>query len=206
MSGSGAGSAHHGLAACRPWPGIAITIETAIADVEIELFHTLYEVAFGPLRSEAIARQVLYRNEFHAEMIDSRVDKIVARTDSGEPVGLTTLTRHLDTVPWISPEYFATRFPQHAARDAIYYAGFTLVTPTARHGAAFHAMISTVVQILAAAGGVVGWDICSYNNSQFSFADALRSAVGEQANAEVAVEDSQTYYAARFVSDADQGG
>ncbi|MEV5649882.1 hypothetical protein AB0L57_16695 [Nocardia sp. NPDC052254] len=185
---------------------MVITVETAIPDTEIELFHELYEVAFAPLRSRAIARQVLHRNEFHAEMTDTRVDKIVARTGTGEPIGLTTLTRHLDTVPWISPEYFATRFPQHAARDAIYYAGFTLVTPTARHGAAFHAMISTVVRILAAAGGVVGWDICSYNNSQLSFADALRNAVGEQANVEVAVEDSQTYYAARFVSDADQGG
>ncbi len=188
------------------WPGIAITVETAIAEDETELFHELYELAFGPLRSRAIARQVLHRNEFHAEMTDTRVDKIVARTETGEPIGLTTLTRHLDTVPWISPEYFATRFPQQAERDAIYYAGFTLVAPTARHGAAFHAMISTVVRILAAAGGVVGWDICSYNNSQLSFSDALRNAVGEQANVEVAVEDSQTYYAARFVSDADQGG
>ncbi|AHH16442.1 hypothetical protein NONO_c16410 [Nocardia nova SH22a] len=188
------------------WPGVVITVETAIPDAEIELFQELYEVAFGPLRSRAIARQVLHRDEFHLEMTDTRVDKIVARTETGTPIGLTTLTRHLDTVPWISPEYFATRFPQHAERDAIYYAGFTLVTPTARHGAAFHAMISTVVRILAAAGGVVGWDICSYNNSQLSFADALRNAVGEQANVEVAVEDSQTYYAARFVSDADQGG
>ncbi|WP_227983695.1 hypothetical protein [Nocardia spumae] len=194
-------------AAGTAWPGVAVTVETAIPDAEIELFHTLYEQAFGPLRARAAARQVLHRNEFRAEMTDTRVDKIVARSRTGAPIGLTTLTRHLDTVPWISPEYFATRFPQHAERGAIYYAGFTLVTPTARHGVAFHAMISTVVQILAAAGGVVGWDICSYNNSQFSFADALRSAVGEEANVDVAVEDSQTYYAARFVSDdADQGG
>lgn len=189
------------------WPGVEITLEATIADAEIELFHDLYEQAFGPLRAQAAARQVLHRNEFRAEMTDTRVDKIVARTPAGKPIGLTTLTRHLDTVPWISPEYFATRFPQHAERNAIYYAGFTLVTPTARHGVAFHAMISTVVQILAADGGVVGWDICSYNNSQFSFADALRSAIGEQANVEVAIEDSQTYYAARFIDDdADQGG
>lgn len=189
-----------------PWPGVDITIEPAIGEAEIEVFQSLYEHAFAPLRTRAIARQVLHRNEFRDEMSDTRVDKIVARTE-GTPVGLTTLTRHLETVPWISPEYFATRFPQHAARNAIYYAGFTLVTPSARHGVAFHAMISTVVQILAADRAVVGWDICSYNNSQFSFADALRNAVGEEANIEVAVEDSQTYYAARFVTDdADQGG
>lgn len=189
------------------WPGIDITIEATIAEAEIDLFHDLYEHAFAPLRTRAIARQVLHRNEFREEMADPRVSKIIARGASGEPVGLTTLTRNLDTVPWISPEYFAARFPQHADRNAIYYAGFTLVTSTARHGVAFHAMISTVVQVLAADRAVVGWDICAYNNSQFSFADALRSAVGEQANVEVAVEDSQTYYAARFSTvDADQGG
>jgi len=189
------------------YAGVVVTVESVIARAEIEVFHTRYEQAFGPLRSRAIARQVLHPNEFRDEMSDNRIDKIVARTIDGTPVGLTTLTRHLETVPWISPEYFATRFPQHAERNAIYYVGFTLVTPTARHGAAFHAMISTVVQILAADRAVVGWDICSYNNSQLSFADALRSAVGEQANVEVAVEDSQTYYAARFIAeDADQGG
>jgi hypothetical protein len=38
------------------WPGVEITIETAIADAEIDLFHDLYEQAFGPLRARAIAR------------------------------------------------------------------------------------------------------------------------------------------------------
>ena len=44
---------------------------------------------------------------------------------------MSTLTRHLETVPWISPEYFAYHFPEHTARDAVYYLGFTLVSRTA---------------------------------------------------------------------------
>ncbi|WP_019930612.1 hypothetical protein [Nocardia sp. BMG111209] len=186
---------------------IHVGIETTIPDAEIDAFHRLYETAFGPLRTRAIARQVLYRNEFHEEMTDPRVQKHVARTTGGTPVGLSTLTRHLETVPWISPDYFAARFPLHAARGAIYYAGFTLVDPTARQGTAFHAMITSIVRILAAERAVVGWDICSYNNSRFSFADALRAALDEQADADVAVEDAQTYYAARFTGDyVDKGG
>jgi hypothetical protein len=186
---------------------IRVGIETTIPDAEIDGFHRLYEAAFGDLRTRAIARQVLHRNEFHEEMIDPRVQKHVARTTDGTPVGLSTLTRHLETVPWISPDYFAARFPLHAARNAIYYAGFTLVDPTARQGTAFHAMITSIVRILAAEHAVVGWDICSYNNSRFSFADALRAALDEHANADVAVEDTQTYYAARFTGDdVDKGG
>ncbi|WP_040781516.1 hypothetical protein [Nocardia pneumoniae] len=186
---------------------ISVTVETSIPDERIEMFHRLYEEAFGPLRAKAIARQVLHPEEFREEMSDPRVQKHVAHARSGEPVGVTTLTRHLETVPWISPDYFAARYPEHAARDAIYYAGFTLVAPTARQGAAFHAMIKSVVQILVAERAAVGWDICSYNNTRFSFADSIRAVLDEQANVEVAVEDSQIYYAARFTGDgATKGG
>ncbi|WP_406232301.1 hypothetical protein [Nocardia sp. NBC_01009] len=185
-----------------------VTVETTIPDDRIDMFHLLYEEAFGPLRTKAIARQVLHHAEFRAEMVDPRVLKHVARTTAGEPIGVTTLTRHLETVPWISPDYFAARYPEHAARDAIYYAGFTLVASSARQGAAFHAMIKSVVQVLVAERAAVGWDICSYNNTRFSFADSIRAVLDEQeANVEVAVEDSQTYYAARFTGDgATKGG
>ncbi|NEW41009.1 hypothetical protein GV794_06235 [Nocardia cyriacigeorgica] len=176
-----------------------VTVETTIDGESVELFHGLYEQAFGALRAKAAARQVLHREEFLAEMSDSRVLKYVARTGTGEPVGVTTLTRHLETVPWISPEYFSARYPEHAAREAIYYAGFTLVAPSARQGAAFHVMIESVVRVLVAERATVGWDICSYNNTRFSFADGIRAVLEEQADVEVAVEDSQTYYAARFI-------
>ncbi len=185
---------------------VHVTVETTITEDRIEMFHRLYEEAFGPLRTKAIARQVLHRSEFREEMIDPRVQKYVARTGDGEPIGVTTLTRHLETVPWISPDYFAARYPEHAARNAIYYAGFTLVAPSARQGAAFHAMIKSVVQVLVAQRAAVGWDICSYNNTELSFADSIRAVLDEQANVEVTVEDSQTYYAARFTEDATTKG
>ncbi|WP_431971141.1 pyruvoyl-dependent arginine decarboxylase [Nocardia sp. bgisy134] len=93
-----------------------------------------------------------------------------------------------------------------AARHS-YYAGFTLVVPSARQGAVFHAMIKSVVQILVAERAAVGWDICSYNNTQLSFADSIRAVLDEQTDVEVAVEDSQTHYAAQFTRDgATKGG
>ncbi|BDU08048.1 hypothetical protein [Nocardia cyriacigeorgica] len=176
-----------------------VTVETTIEPERAERFHELYEQSFGPLRTRAAARQVLHRDEFLAEMSDPRIHKHVARTGSGEPVGVTTLTKYLETVPWISPEYFNARYPEHAARDAIYYAGFTLVAPSARQGAAFHVMIESVVRVLVAERAAVGWDICSYNNTRFCFADGIGAVLEEQADVEVAVEDSQTYYAARFI-------
>lgn len=186
--------------------GLHVTVETVVPDDGIAMFQRLYEETFGPLRTKAAARQVLHPEEFRAEMTDPRVLKHVARSATGDPIGLTTLTRHLETVPWISPEYFAARYPEHAARNAIYYAGFTLVAPTMRQGAAFHVMIGSVVQILVAERAAVGWDICSYNNTRFSFADSIRAVLDEQAEVEVAVEDSQTYYAALFTGNGAMKG
>ncbi|MFI2279395.1 hypothetical protein [Nocardia beijingensis] len=52
-------------------------------------------------------------------------------------------------------------------------------------------MIKSVVQTLVAERAAVGWDICSYNNTRFPFAGSIRAVLDEQANVEVAVEDSQ---------------
>ncbi|MEV0245493.1 hypothetical protein AB0H76_02765 [Nocardia sp. NPDC050712] len=159
------------------------------------------------MRTKAIARHVLHPEEFRAELLDPRIQKHVTRTALGEPVGMATLTRHLETVPWISPDYFWARYPEHAARNAIYYLGFILVAPTARQGPAFHAMIESVVQVLVADRAAVGWDICSYNNTHRSIIDRLLAVLDRQANVEVAVEDSQTYYTALFAEDgATKGG
>ncbi|CAM4190056.1 hypothetical protein NONI108955_13650 [Nocardia ninae] len=185
---------------------LRITVETKIPDDQIAIFHRLYEESFGPLRTKTIVKQVLDPDEFHAEMVDPRVDKHVAWNDVGEPIGLTTLTNHLETISWISPEYLTARYPEHAARDAIYYVGITLVAPSARQGPAFRAMIESVVQVLVADRAAVGWDVCSYNNTRFWFTECVQ-AVLDAANLEVSVEDSLTFYRAWFTGDgATKGG
>ena len=92
----------------------------------------LYRPAFEPLKVRSAARQVLTRGEFLEQMRDERVDKYVAWENGSEPIGMITLTRHLESVPWISPDYFAARYPEHWARNAIYYIGFILAHPRNR--------------------------------------------------------------------------
>ena len=97
-----------------------------------EALYRLYRPAFEPLKVRSAARQVLTRSEFFDQMRDDRVDKYVAWENGAEPIGMITLTRHLESVPWISPEYFAARYPEHWARNAIYYLGFILAHPRNR--------------------------------------------------------------------------
>ena len=134
-----------------------------------EQFWPLYEEAFGPLRIKAAARQVLTRDEFIAEITDPRVWKYIAWDESGEPIGLTTLTDDLSVVPWISPEYYAHHYPDHWERRAVFYLGFTLVKPSMRHARVLMSMLRPTILRLASRSSICAYDVCGYNDATFRF-------------------------------------
>jgi len=179
-------------------PAATVSVETVVPTEASRMFFELYLAAFAPMRTRAAARNVLHEEEFYAEMSDPRVDKYVAWNPAGAPVGLTTLTNDLRTVPWISPEYYAAQFPEHTTRNAVYYLGFTLVHPDARRGTTFTDMIGQVVARLVADRAVVGCDICAYNNSALSFDKNIIKMLTAAAEVSVEVLDTQTYYSAEF--------
>jgi hypothetical protein len=152
---------------------VRITIETAIDNEHAETFYELYLAAFGPLRTQAAARQVLHRSEFFAEMTDARVWKYVAWEDEDTPIAITTLTKSLETVPWISPEYFRARFPDYAGRDAIYYLGFSLVHPQNRYPRVLEQTFRLAMQRLVADRGICAYDLCAFNADR-GFADRIQ--------------------------------
>jgi hypothetical protein len=172
---------------------VQVTVEPEITGPTMDRFWDLYQSAFAPLQTRSAARQVLTDEEFFAEMTDSRVDKYIA-WDGDAPIGLSTLTRRLETVPWISPEYFQVTYPEYAARDAIFYLGFTLTDPGRRQAGAYVAMISAVISTIAAADGICGYDVSAYHRDEMRYADNLERFIKRRAPAEVTVIDEQTYY------------
>lgn len=174
---------------------ITIEVERAMDEAVTERFWRLYLETFTPMAVVAVARQVLHREEFVEEMADPRVMKYVARDAAGEVVGLTTLTRDLETVPWISPQYFAARYPEHTARDAVFYLGFTLVTPEHRRSKVFQAMIEEVIGHVRDARGVCGWDVCAYNEQVLGFSTMITLLLHSHADCAVEAIDTQLYSA-----------
>jgi hypothetical protein len=156
----------------------------------------LSAVAFGPLRTRAAARQVLHEDEFFEEMVDPRVWKYVVHDATGRAVGLTTLTKHLETVPWISPEYYEARYPQHFARQAVYYLGFTLVAKGARQLSYFTTMLEAAADRVVSDRGVCGYDICAFNNEAMRFDVNIEAVLNRTRRVPVERLDSQTYYIA----------
>ncbi|HEU5039034.1 MAG TPA: hypothetical protein VFT70_18650 [Nocardioides sp.] len=177
---------------------VRVTVEQDIGSEMAASFYDLYAESFRELQAHAVARQLLHREEFLEEMHDPRVHKYVAWSDAGEPIGLSTLTNHLETVPWISPEYFRHHYPDAFARGAVYYIGFTLVRPAHRQTRVFQAMVHRMGEVLEPARAVVGWDICASNDDNFSFGEHAARALGQTGDVTVRPIDRQTYYVGTF--------
>ena len=80
-------------------------------------------------------------------------------------MGITTLTKHLESVPWISPEYFAAHYPDQWARNAVYYLGFTLAHPSMHEHGFLEAIIRIGMGPLTMERAVLAYDVCAYNNT-----------------------------------------
>ncbi|MDN4161538.1 hypothetical protein [Nocardioides abyssi] len=179
-------------------PALAITVERELDDATIADYWDLYRATFAELEVRAMARHLLHEHEFVEEMKDERVMKYVARNADGEVVGLSTLTRDLVTVPWISPGWWAHHYPEHTARDAVYYLGFTLVRHDQRQTNVMWSMISTIVEMLVEERAVCGYDYCLYNDQVLGLGPGTEALLHRIADVEVVAADTQTYYRALF--------
>lgn len=176
---------------------IDVSVETVVDDATATAYHDLYRAAFDELVILAAERQVLREHEFRADMRDPRVLKYVAREASGRVVGLSTVTAHLETVPWINPEFFAHRYPEHVERGALYYLGFTLVEAGTRRARVFAAMVDRIVEMLVAERAVCTWDICAHNDEN-GLGRGIDAIVRRTAEVDISPVDRQTYYVASF--------
>lgn len=173
-----------------PWH---FTRQAVVADHMIDDFYTLYSLAFAPLKKHAVARQVLTESEFRGQMSDRRVDKYVAWDEAGDPVGLTTLTRDLTSVPWISPEFFADRYPAQWARNAVYYLGFIIAHPSQRHQRFVETLVRVGMEQAITEHAVIAYDMCAYNNEVVRFDERLAALLAGVPGARVERLDAQFY-------------
>ena len=129
-----------------------------------EVLWKLYEDSFAELRSLAVQRHLMYRSEFDEVMDDPRISKYLALEDDGTPVGIATYTNDLEAVPLIAPEYFERHWPEHYAAKRIWYIGFVCVGPQVQGREVFAQLVEQMYLVASAQNGLVGLDICTYND------------------------------------------
>jgi hypothetical protein len=142
-----------------------VKVMDQIADEELlETAWKMYDDAFAELRSLAVQRHLMYRNEFEDVMRDTRISKYLALDDDGTLCGIATYTNDLEAVPLLAPEYFARHWPEHYAAKKIWYIGFVAVSPHAQGHEAFALLVEQMYLVASSQNGLVGLDICNYND------------------------------------------
>lgn len=126
-------------------------------------FLAVYRAAFAPLEQLAPARQGLTDDEFLDQMADPSVVKFVAWDEHGDPPAMAFMATDLNVVPWISPAYFAARFPEHYGRTAVYYFGALLVSPTHQGGHWAMMVLDAAARMVARDRAVAVFDCCEHN-------------------------------------------
>ena len=152
--------------------------------------------AFGELRTAAIQRHVMTRDEFDAVMADDRVQVLLAQHDDGRIAGIATLANDLEAMPLVSPDFFRARWPEHYAAGRCWYIGLVGVRPSEQGGGAFQLIVGTVAATLGPRGGVLVLDVPQRNVDAFPVPQAVKriaDAVVEDVTLEMV--DAQSYWA-----------
>ncbi|MEP6760186.1 MAG: GNAT family N-acetyltransferase [Sporichthyaceae bacterium] len=123
----------------------------------------LYVEAFDPLRRLAVQRHVMYGDEFEAVMADPRAVKYLVFDDRGALHGLATLTNDVHSVPLVSPEWFAHRWPERFSEGRVFYIGFVGIHPHSQGSGVCAELVEAMTREVAKVDGVAVLDVCRYN-------------------------------------------
>jgi hypothetical protein len=143
----------------------------------------------------AVLQHYYSRDEVLAELANPRITKIVG-WQVNTPVGLAMVTNSLEDVPQISPAFLRSKYPAHAARNAIYVGILVMVAPGMRGRTLFARLSTELWQVPALVGGVLVFDICDFNREMFG-AERLAQRIADHfPRSAVQVLDRQTWYVA----------
>ncbi|MFP5489085.1 MAG: hypothetical protein ACLGHQ_12365 [Acidimicrobiia bacterium] len=178
-------------------PPVRISLERVVTGAVADELWRQYWANFSPLRALAVQKQHSDRDEFLALLANPDVITYVG-WEGSRPVGMAMITNSLDDVPELSPEFLRARFPEQAARNAIYVGIYVMVDPEHRGITLFHRLYMECWQLAARARGVLVVDTCEFNRTTFD-TDELARRIGEGfPNCTVSILDQQTWYAAEL--------
>ena len=171
-----------------------IEFERVVPATVLEATWELYTRAIEELRRSAVQRHVMYRAEFDDMMADERVWKYRGVDSTGEITALATFTNQLESMPLISPEYFASRWPEHYAEGRVWYLGFIAIHPAHRGTGVFESVIEELWRPVQADRGVAALDMCGRNEA-IGLPDAItRTLASLTPNVVATALDQQSYW------------
>lgn len=180
----------------RPVGPFSVTVEHDLAPETAQVLWSVYLAAFVPMSDMVAARHILSREEFDQECLNPAVTKYVVRDEEGTPWGVATLTNDLDTIPWVQPEFYQTKFFPLSAERLVYYIGLILVHPYAQDMGAAAPMMGTLGHDIYVKGGVGCFDMCAYNFETKALHEIIRKVMARNGDTVSCVTLDVQYYVA----------
>jgi hypothetical protein len=164
----------------------------------------LYELAFRPITTEAVCREMLYRHEFDALISDS-MNRLWVLWNDDQPVAATMITTDISTTRYLSRHYFELHYPDHVLRNALHYVLFVVVHPAHVAKGALVRLARESFGLEADEGALVLFDTPLVNqpNERGGMAELVaRLATMVSNGAETVQVEVQRYYAIDFAKGA----
>jgi hypothetical protein len=172
---------------------LVITHELSIEGELAEQLWDMYVTGVTPLAELAVLKHLDTRDTVIAQLRNQRITKLVA-WQGNEPIGLGLITNSLDDVDEISPTFLRTKYPDFAARDAIYVAMLIVAAPGARGITVFSRISTEMWQVPGRVNGLIVFDVCEFNRVTFDAEELGKRVAGNFPNATVDFLDRQTWY------------
>jgi hypothetical protein len=176
---------------------ITVTREVSVVGPLAERLWNDYIANFGPLADLAMLRHVDTRDGFLAQLANPRIVKIICWVGN-EPSALGMVTNSLEDVEEVSPPFLRAKYPEHAARDAIYVGMLVMVSQPLRGKTLFSRLYTELWQVPALADGVLIFDVCEFNRNLHDTDKLAVQIASAFPRSEVEVADRQTWYAIRL--------
>lgn len=185
------------VVAAAPRSQLSVSEELVVDGDIAEALWSIYAESMGPLDQVAAMKQLESKELMLERFANPEIIKVVG-WDGDEPVGLGLLTRNMDLVGEVSPDFFANQFPEQAARNAIYYGMSVLVKPTQRGLTMFSRIYIAMWQIPANLAGVLIFDMCQFNRDVVGADKIVETIAGNFPKSKWSIIDQQSWYAAEL--------
>lgn len=163
----------------------------------LESAWNLYADLFTDIDTLAAQRHLMTYAEFAEVYHNPDVLKFYTFGDTGEPVGMSVLTRELSAWPLISPRFFARHFPEFYQRKSIWYVGFVGVRPRNLH--AFRELVGLMYPYVACSQGIAVMDFCAFNTTSRRLPEVTLRLLGSMnPSAGMHTADAQSFVVYRF--------
>lgn len=174
---------------------VTVTHEYVVFGDEAELLWALYDSTVSPLDAVSATEHSESKESVLGYFAEPRITKIIA-WEGDEPVGLGMVTNDLRLIYEPSLVFFEERYPEQAARDAIFYGMSVMVKPSRRGMTVFSRIYLDMWQIPAQANGVLAFDMCQFNREMFDGDQLVAGIASNFPNSSWQIVDTQIWYAA----------